>query len=65
MSMSRALGRTWRQAALFAVVFLVIGFGLDAVFGRSVEWTTRAVTIGFASGIYWLASAWFLTRRQG
>ncbi|KPQ06149.1 MAG: putative membrane protein [Rhodobacteraceae bacterium HLUCCA12] len=65
MSMKTALGQTWRQALLFGLVFVAIGFGLDAMLGRSVDLAMRATTIIIASGIYWLATAWMLTRRQG
>lgn len=65
MSFAEAIGQTWQRAAFFAAVFLVIGFVLDAMTGRSIEWSARAVTIVIATGIYWLASAWLLMRRQG
>lgn len=65
MSFAEAISMTWKRAAFFAAVFLVIGFALDAMTGRSIEWSARAVTIVIATGIYWLASAWLLMRRQG
>lgn len=65
MTFADALSVTWRRAALFAVVFVIIGFVLDAVTGRPVEWSARIMTITLATGIYWGGSAWLLTRRQG
>lgn len=65
MRFADALTRTWLRAAMFAIVFVLIGFILDAVTGRDVDWTTRGVTIIFATGVYWLLSAWMMTRRQG
>jgi len=64
MSMTEALSLTWRRAVLFALVFVVIGFGLDAMLGRDVELGTRATTIVLASGIYWVVTAWLLIRQQ-
>jgi len=65
MSFGEAISRTWTRAVFFALVFLVIGFALDAMTGRNVEWTARAVTIAIATGIYWVVSAGLLMRRQG
>ncbi len=65
MSFAEAIGQTWKRAAFFAAVFLVIGFALDAMTGREIELSARVVTIVIATGIYWLASAWLLIRRQG
>jgi len=65
MRFADALTRTWLRAAMFAIVFVLIGFILDSVTGRDVDWTTRGVTIIFATGVYWLLSAWMMTRRQG
>ncbi|MCC5969701.1 MAG: hypothetical protein JJU15_07110 [Pararhodobacter sp.] len=64
MSMTAALALTWRRAVFFALVFVVIAFGLDAMLGRSVELTTRAATILIASGVYWVVTAWLMTRQQ-
>lgn len=65
MSFAEALSQTWRRAAFFAMVFVVIGFALDAMTGRDIEWSARAVTIVIATGIYWVVSAGLLMRRQG
>lgn len=65
MSWGQAIGATWKQAALFAVVFLLIGMVLDAAFERSVGLDQRATTIALATGVYWVLSAWLLKRRQG
>lgn len=65
MSFGDAISQTWRRAAFFAAVFLVIGFALDAMTGRSIEWSARLVTIVIATGIYSVVSAALLMRRQG
>lgn len=65
MSLGAALGQTWKRALLFAAVFVVISPLLDAMFDHSVDWTARALTITIATALYWLFSAWALTRRQG
>ncbi|MCC5989791.1 MAG: hypothetical protein JJT95_19150 [Pararhodobacter sp.] len=65
MSWGQAIGATWKQAALFAVVFLLIGMVLDVAFERSVGLEQRATTILLATGVYWVLTAWLLKRRQG
>lgn len=65
MSWGQAIGLTWKQAALFAVVFVVLGMALDAGFDRDITFERRATTILLATGVYWVLSAWMLKRRQG
>lgn len=64
MSFADALTATWRRAAVFALVFVVVGYVMDAMTGRNPEWTARAMTIAIATVVYWIISAWMAMRRQ-
>ncbi len=63
MSWGEAFAGTRNQALIFAVAFVVLGFVLDAMFGRALDIGQRAVSVVVATGVYWGLMAW-LRRRQ-